>query len=363
MTQKAGNEEFIAGQVADRLLGWYDRHRRTLPWRALPDQRPDPYHVWLSEIMLQQTTVATVKSYFLKFLELWPTVNDLARAPQDDVLTAWAGLGYYARARNLHKCAIHVAEELGGSFPDKEDGLRALPGVGQYTAAAIASIAFDRRAVVVDGNVERVMARLFNSPAELPKGKPEFYRLADLCTPTARPGDYAQAVMDLGATVCSPRSAKCTLCPVVDLCQGRTDAENLPRKAPKKPKPTRRGIAFWLERGDGAVLLQKRPEKGLLGGMIGFPGSDWTERSDIPAPEEPPLPVTGLEALDGMVRHTFTHFHLELTLYRGAVVEGRNADLPDSHFWVRPEDFDRHALPTVMRKAVDLAIKTSSYKD
>lgn len=355
MTQKVINEDSIAAPVSERLLDWYDRHRRTLPWRAPSGEHPDPYHVWLSEIMLQQTTVATVKSYFEKFLELWPTVEDLAAAPQDDVLTAWAGLGYYARARNLHKCAQQVAGELNGRFPYTDKELLALPGIGRYTAAAIASIAFDKRAVVVDGNVERVMARLFDSAAELPREKGEFYRLAGLCTPEHRPGDYAQAVMDLGATICTPRSPKCTLCPLVDLCQGKDHAEDLPRKAPKKAKPTRRGYAFWLERRDGTILLCKRPDKGLLGGMTGFPGSEWTEDSLPPAPNTVPIPVTNLKEISGTVRHTFTHFHLELSLFKGDVVQDRYEHLPEKHFWARPEEFDNHALPTVMRKAAALA--------
>ena len=219
-TESQQADATVSGPLAGRMLDWYDRHRRSLPWRSEPGEQADPYHVWLSEIMLQQTTVATVKDYYRKFLTLWPTVGDLAAAPLDDVLAAWAGLGYYARARNLHKCAVTVADDLDGRFPGTEAELIKLPGIGRYTAAAIAAIAFDEAATVVDGNVERVMARLFNCQAELPKGREQLYLLADACTPAKRPGDYAQSLMDLGATVCTPRSPKCTLCPAVDLCRG-----------------------------------------------------------------------------------------------------------------------------------------------
>ncbi|HVO17494.1 MAG TPA: A/G-specific adenine glycosylase, partial [Alphaproteobacteria bacterium] len=250
---------------AAALLAWYDRHRRRLPWRAGPGERPDPYRVWLSEIMLQQTTVATVGPYFTAFLERWPDVARLAAAPLDDVLHAWQGLGYYARARNLHRCAAVVARDHGGRFPDTEDALRALPGVGAYTAAAIAAIAFDRPAVVVDGNVERVVARLHAVDAPLPAAKPELRRLAAALTPDARPGDFAQAMMDLGATLCTPRAPRCVLCPLMAGCAARTRgiAEELPRRTAKPEKPTRRGVAFFAVDADGAVLLRRRDESGL----------------------------------------------------------------------------------------------------
>ena len=243
------------------LLAWYDRHRRRLPWRAGPGEGAEPYAVWLSEIMLQQTTVAAVKSYFEKFLTRWPTVADLANADTADVMAAWAGLGYYARARNLHACAKVVATDHGGCFPDTEQALRALPGIGPYTAAAIAAIAFDRKAVVVDGNVERVMARVFGVIEPPPKSKPRLVELAARLTPARRPGDYAQAVMDLGATICTPRSPACSLCPWMAPCVARAKgiAETLPRKIAKAPTPTRHGVAFWMVRGDGAVLLRRRP--------------------------------------------------------------------------------------------------------
>jgi A/G-specific adenine glycosylase len=341
--------------IPSALLAWYDSHARDLPWRVPPAAlaqgvRPDPYRVWLSEVMLQQTTVAAVKSYFQRFTTLWPTVGDLAAAEDAEVMAEWAGLGYYARARNLLKCARVVAAEQGGVFPDTEDGLRALPGIGPYTAAAIAAIAFDRPAAVMDGNVERVLARLFAVETPLPAAKPELKALAERLTPEARPGCYAQAVMDLGATICSPKSPACGICPVIRACDARRQgiAADLPRKSPKKPKPTRFGIAYLALREDGAVLLETRPEKGLLGGMLGWPGTDWTETDPLP---KPPLEADwhdpGLE-----VRHTFTHFHLRLSL-RLAMV-GPDATPQRGEFHPRAT-FRPSALPTVMRKAFDLA--------
>lgn len=268
-------------ETAALLLGWYDRMARPLPWRVSPSARasgvrPDPYRVWLSEVMLQQTTVAAVIPYFRTFTARWPDIESLASAPEAEVMAAWAGLGYYARARNLIACAREVAAG-GGRFPDTEEGLRALPGIGAYTAAAVAAIAFDRPAVVVDGNVERVMARVFAVETPLPQAKPELKALAAQLTPAERPGDYAQGVMDLGATVCVPRRPACGICPWVDRCAGRAEgiAEDLPRRAEKRPKPLRHGVAFCAVRDDGAVLLERRPARGLLGGMLGLPGSDW----------------------------------------------------------------------------------------
>jgi len=340
------------GSVARRLLDWYDRSRRRLPWRSDPGHRPDPYHIWLSEIMLQQTTVATVGPYFQRFLEKWPTVDALASAPLDDVLHAWAGLGYYARARNLHKCARTVSVVYGGMFPETEEDLLTLPGIGRYTAAAVAAIAFGRRAVVVDGNVERVMARLFSVMQPLPDSKPALTDLADRCTPADRAGDYAQAVMDIGATVCTPKRPKCTICPIVDLCAGRDMAETLPARKPKSVKPTRRGIAFWIVRPDGAVLFRRRPESGLLGGMMEPPSSEWVTDGE-PDPN-PPVAVTERIPLTGKVRHTFTHFHLELDVHHCGADAGAAA--PDSARWVMPDRFGDLALPTVMKKIVRHAL-------
>lgn len=340
-------------EASARLLVWYDRSRRHLPWRSDPGAEANPYHVWLSEIMLQQTTVATVGPYFEKFLIRWPTIGDLAAADLDDVLHAWAGLGYYARARNLHKCAKAVVEKHGGRFPDTEESLLDLPGIGRYTAAAVAAIAFGRRAVVVDGNVERVMARLFQITDPLPAVKPTLTGLADRCTPNERAGDYAQAVMDIGATICTPRRPKCILCPVVDLCAGRDVAESLPKKKPKAPKPLRRGTAFWIEREDGAILFRRRAEQGLLGGMMEPPSTEWVESENLDL--VPPIPISATVSLTGSVKHTFTHFHLELSVVKGLA---ETDTLPNIDYrWVLPDSIGDLALPTVMRKIVRHALK------
>ncbi|QBY01822.1 A/G-specific adenine glycosylase [Rhodophyticola sp. CCM32] len=338
------------------LLDWYDIHARNLPWREPPGAaiQPDPYRVWLSEVMLQQTTVAAVKSYFERFTMLWPGVTDLAAAEDAHVMGEWAGLGYYARARNLLKCARVVAHDLNGRFPDSEEALLLLPGIGPYTAAAIASIAFDRPATVMDGNVERVMARLFAVETPLPAAKPKLKALAGRLTPRVRPGDYAQAVMDLGATICTPRNPACGLCPLRDPCQARAQgiAADLPKKTPRKPKPTRQGIVYLARRDDGAWLLETRPDKGLLGGMLGWPGSDWAET----APQETPPMEARWHDPGAEVRHTFTHFHLRLSLRLAHVPQDarpeRGQFLPLARF--RPSD-----LPTVMRKAFDFASKVA----
>lgn len=335
---------------AQVLLGWYDREARDLPWRVSPADRaggeiPDPYCVWLSEVMLQQTTVAAVKDYFHRFTTRWPTVQALAGAEDADVMAEWAGLGYYARARNLLACARKVTEL--GAFPTTRAELQALPGIGPYTSAAIASIAFDAAETVVDGNVERVVSRVFAHQEPLPKAKPALTELAEILTPSKRPGDYAQAMMDLGATVCTPRNPRCGFCPVVDHCEARAQgiAAELPRKTPKAPKPTRRGIAYVaLRQSDTAPLLETRPPKGLLGGMPGWPGSDW---SDAPQPC-PPLEADWRE-LPGLVKHTFTHFHLELRVMIARVPD--DATPTTGSFRV---PFDPGSLPTVMRKVWDL---------
>ncbi len=343
--------------LSDALLEWYDRNARVMPWRVGPaarrdGQRPDPYHVWLSEIMLQQTTVATVRDYFRKFVETWPTVQALAAAPDEDIMAAWAGLGYYARARNLLKCARVVVAEHGGQFPADHGALLGLPGIGPYTASAIASIAFDLPHTVVDGNVERVMARLFDEDTPLPTAKPILTGHAASLTPEQRPGDYAQAVMDLGATICSPRSPACGICPWMADCAARKSgrAAELPRKLPKKPKPVRHGIAYMARRADGAWLLERRPERGLLGGMLGWPGSDWVSTEDSLPAECAPVEADWT-VVPGEVRHTFTHFHLILHLRRADVSLGV---LPDRGTFVLPADFRPSDFPTLMRKAYDL---------
>lgn len=336
-------------------MDWYDGHARALPWRVPPDQArrgalPDPYRVWLSEVMLQQTTVAAVRGYFAAFTRRWPDVRALAGAEDAEVMAEWAGLGYYARARNLLKCARVVAADHGGVFPDTVDGLRALPGIGPYTAAAIAAIAFDRPAVVVDGNVERVMARLFDEHTPLPAAKPLLTARAAELTPTERPGCHAQAVMDLGATICTPRNPACGICPLAQDCAARLagTAPLLPRKSPKAVKPVRVGVAFIARRSDGAWLLETRPDKGLLGGMLGWPCSDWAV--ELP-PVHPPLDADWQD-LPGEVRHTFTHFHLRLSLQAAEV--GMEAD-PAAGRFIAASDFRPGDLPTVMRKAFDLA--------
>jgi A/G-specific adenine glycosylase len=346
-----------ANTHAERLLAWYDRHRRVLPWRAPAGKRMDPYKVWLSEIMLQQTTVATVGEYFRRFIERWPTIEALAAAPLDDVLSAWAGLGYYARARNLHACAKAVVERHGGHFPETEIELLELPGIGPYTAAAIASIAFDRPASAVDGNVERVIARLFAIETPLPAAKEEIRPRAAGLVPQKRAGDYAQAMMDLGATICVPRNPRCMLCPLNANCLARKMeiAEELPRRAPKADKPTRRGLAFVLMRKDGTILLRKRPPKGLLGGMDEVPSSQWREGKFELAEALREAPVEARwQTLDGLVRHTFTHFHLELVVARASVAKTVSGE------WCAIDKLDERALPTVMRKIIEHAVKAPS---
>ena len=329
--------------IKAKLLGWYDRHARILPWRTPPGHgRSDPYRVWLSEVMLQQTTVAAVKAYFERFTSLWPTVHDLAAAEDAQVMAEWAGLGYYARARNLIACARAVAAL--GAFPDTREGLAALPGIGPYTSAAIAAIAFDRAETVVDGNVERVTARLFAVPTPLPAAKPELVAQAARLTPARRPGDFAQAMMDLGATICTPRSPACGICPLIDECAARAQgiAADLPRKAPKKPKPQRHG-QVWIGFTGSAVLVETRPDKGLLGGTLAFPSSGW-DGSDLP----PPAAADWQQS--GIVRHVFTHFALDLTVFTAPI-----ADTPRRGRLMPLAAFDPAALPGLMRKAWALA--------
>ncbi|CAN5273047.1 A/G-specific adenine glycosylase [soil metagenome] len=339
-------------EEAARLLAWYDVHRRDLPWRAPPGHQPDPYGVWLSEVMLQQTTVGAVKEYYRNFLAHWPTVRALAAAPLDDVLRAWAGLGYYARARNLHACAKAVAA-AGGEFPSTEEGLRALPGVGAYTAGAIAAIAFDRQAAAVDGNVERVIARYYAIETPLPAAKPEIRDRTLALVPAKRSGDFAQAMMDLGATICTPRSPNCLICPWMEGCEGRRReiAGELPRKAAKVAIPARKGIAFWITRDDGAVLLRRRAERGLLGGMMEIPSTEWALGLPAEPAAEAPLKAKWQRGV-GRISHTFTHFHLVLDIWRAAAVaDGLLGDDGD-YRWVAPDDLAEEALPTVMRKIV-----------
>ena len=346
--------------LADVLLAWYDRHGRTLPWRALPGQACDPYAVWLSEIMLQQTTVAAVKSYYAAFLARWPNVQALADAPVEAVMQAWAGLGYYSRARNLHACAQVVARELGGVFPRDVAGLQALPGIGPYTAAAIAAIAFGTVACVVDANVERVVSRLYAIEEPLPGAKGAIRAYAAALTPQHRPGDFAQAMMDLGATLCTPRQPACGQCPLAFDCvaQGRGDAPSFPRKAAKVARPQRLGQAFYVRRADGQVLVRTRPPRGLLGGMTELPGSGWaTGAARTSALQEAPLQEAPLPLAYALapvqVTHVFTHFALALDVY---FAEARLATpAPSGHRWVMEARLDNEALPTLMRKAIAVA--------
>lgn len=331
----------MAATVSEQLLDWYDKHARDLPWRARPSEpAPNPYRVWLSEVMLQQTTVAAVKPYFKAFTQRWPNVDALAAASEEDVMAAWAGLGYYSRARNLVKCARAVSA-LGG-FPDTEAELRKLPGLGDYTAAAVAAIAFGRRAVVVDANVERVVARLFAIDEPLPGARKAIRAKADAITPEARSGDFAQAMMDLGATICTARDPRCLLCPLSGSCKARKEGDpaRLPVKAPKKSRPVRQGRAYWIER-DGAVWLVRREGEGMLGGMRALPDDGWSARGDGDAKHN--------GELLGMVRHGFTHFEIELALHAVDVPLG------DGEWW--PLDrLDEAGLPTLFAKAARLAL-------
>lgn len=339
-------------KIAGDLLAHYDVHARRLPWRALPGSNAaDPYRVWLSEVMLQQTTVAAVGPYFAKFTERWPTVQDLAAAEDADLMAAWAGLGYYARARNLLACARAVASDHGGAFPDTEEGLRALPGVGAYTAAAVAAIAFGRRAVVVDANVERVVARLFAIATPLPAARTEIRAAADRITPDARAGDFAQAMMDLGATICTARNPACGICPIRDDCAAvlTADPAAYPVKPPKKARPHRTGHGWWIER-DGHVWLIRRPDKGLLGGMRALPSSDWSDAPDA----TPPLPARWT-TIDEPVAHVFTHFSLALRVHHAHV--GTDIMPPGAGEWWPIDRIGEAGLPTLFIRAADAVRK------
>ncbi len=339
----------IAG-IRAAVLAWYDANRRELPWRAAPGQAAEPYRVWLSEIMLQQTTVPAVKGYFAKFLERWPTVRALAAAPIDDVMHAWAGLGYYARARNLHRCAQQIVATHGGVFPDGLAELRALPGVGDYTAAAIAAIAFGQPAAPVDANIERVVSRLAAITEPVSPAKTLVRKVAAILEPHERTGDWAQALMDLGSSVCSARAPKCLLCPAVQWCQAQAGGapEALPVKPPKAARPKRTGVVYWLERADGALLVRKRAAKGMLGGLWEFPSAGWDDRSAPPAaPEIERLGVLW-ERQPGVVTHVFTHFEVELNVLTGQARPGAN--LPEGARWTARDGLAGLALPTLMKK-------------
>jgi A/G-specific adenine glycosylase len=347
--------------TSDALLLWYDRHRRVLPWRALPGEKPDPYRVWLSEIMLQQTTVKAVAPYFARFTARWPNVRALARAPLDDVLKLWAGLGYYARARNLHACANAVIERHGGSFPQCEADLRTLPGIGPYSAAAIAAIAFGARTAAIDGNGERLIARFFAVQAQLPAARTEIRRLAESLLPPSRAGDFAQAMMDLGATICTPKKPACGLCPWTHACAARRRGkpEMFPRKWPRRQGQPRRGAAFVLRRADQAILVRRRAQEGLLGGMVEVPTTEWTrdfkEREALAHAPRPLRVKPKWQRLPRAVAHVFTHFPLQLSIYTATV--GGRTPAPEGMRWVPICELAGEALPSVMRKVLAHALQ------
>lgn len=344
-------------EASTALLAWYDRHARRLPWRVGPKERrlgvrPDPYRVWLSEVMLQQTTVKAVAPYFQRFVARWPTVGPLAAAEDSDVMAAWAGLGYYSRARNLIAGARAVAARPRGEFPDNAAELSKLPGVGGYTSAAIAAIAFDEPVAVVDGNVERVIARLFAIETPLPAAKPLIREKLQPLVPDDHAGAFAEALMDLGATICTPKKPACGLCPWSEMCEARRQGRqlDLPMKPAKKPRPTRYGTAFVARRSDGAILLRRRPPRGLLGGMSEVPGTDWRE---APPPEGERPFAAYWQALATPVEHVFTHFALRLSIARAEVAESVPA--PAGHWWAPARTLAEEALPSVMKKAIEAA--------
>lgn len=349
------------------LLAWYDRHARKLPWRVGPKERargavPDPYRVWLSEIMLQQTGVTTVKPYFEDFIARWSDIAALAAAPRDDVLKAWAGLGYYARARNLKACAEVVAQEHGGRFPGNSAALKALPGIGDYTAAAIAAIAFDEPAAVVDANIERVVARLFAIETPLPAAKKEIRAHQARLTPERRAGDFAQAMMDLGSAICTPKRPACALCPFNTACEAHAAGaeEAYPVRAEKAERPTRRGAAFVALREDGAVLLRQRKDNGLLGGMTEVPGTEWSVSfDDARALDLAPFDAAWVPVAAPVV-HVFTHFRLELNVYCARV--SAMAHAPGDGWWAAAEALPGEALPSVMKKAIEAALPGATRK-
>ncbi len=343
-----------ARKISANISAHYVDNARILPWRSPPGgDLPDSYHVWLSEIMLQQTTVGAVKGYFEKFTRRWPTVQSLAHAEEADVLAAWAGLGYYARARNLYKCAVHVTEKLNGIFPRKESELLQLPGVGAYTAAAIAAIAFGERAVVVDANIERLVARFFVIDTPLPGGKAEIRSAMDAITPLHGAGDFAQACMDIGATICTSKNPKCDTCPAREQCAAFAagNMEDFPVKPPKKAKPVRRARFFWIEQQD-QILLSTRPPKGMLGGMRALPDDGWAAGNDGHA--IPPM-AGEWRVHDNIVQHSFTHFSLEVDL--AVYQDEKIATDMDPHIWWPLDDIAEAGLPTLYAKAVKWKLK------
>ncbi len=335
------------------VLSWYDKNRRNLPWRAPKGSQSSPYHVWLSEIMLQQTTVPAVRKYFERFTDLWPTVHDLAVSPADVVMQEWAGLGYYARARNLIKCAEIVSKELGGSFPETEDELKKLPGIGPYTAAAISAIAFGNKSVVVDGNVERIASRVFKIENPMPQAKKQIYELAAHFYDGIgrnRAGDLPQALMDIGATICTPKSPKCGICPISTMCEVRVSGETpdlYPRKLPKTKRPHRIGKVYWLETKDRKVLVEKRSEDQMLGWMVGLPCSNWDGVGEGFMP-----PKIGFDKV-GDVTHVFTHFSLKLEVLRSTMLLGK-VKLNKNQYLVDIDKIEEIGFPSLFKKVLKL---------
>ena len=338
--------------LPETLLNWYDKHLRSFPWRAAPGHQPNPYYVWLSEIMLQQTTTMTVRDYFLKFITKWPTIQDLGKADLDDILVMWQGLGYYARARNLYKCAQVICQK-GGGFPNSYDALSELPGVGPYTAAAIAAIAFDQPVGPVDGNIIRVLSRVYAINTPMPSGKAIIQTHIDKLVPKNRPGDFAQALMDLGATVCTPKKPNCTECPWSSDCKAflRGVAENFPVKDPKRTKPTKHAYAFVIRNQKGQIYLRKRPEKGLLANMMEVPSSDSIESETTLKEVLPSLPLSTTSHAEEahQVKHTFTHFHLKLKVVQAISSE-------ESPNWHDQDKLSELALPTLMKKVLNVGL-------
>ncbi len=349
--------------AADRLLAWYERYARKLPWRTGPADRargirPDPYRVWLSEVMLQQTTVKAVAPYFETFLARWPTVAALAAARDEEIMAAWAGLGYYSRARNLIACARAVANGHGGQFPQSAECLAGLPGIGAYTSAAIAALAFDEPVAVVDGNVERVITRYFTIDEPMPGAKQTVRERLQPMVPFGRPGEFAEALMDLGATICTPKNPACPLCPLNADCRAFAEGTPLayPVKPPKAKRPTRYGAAYVARRGDGAVLVRRRPPKGLLGGMVEVPGGTWSESG---AGGEPPF-AAGWRKVPGTVEHVFTHFRLLVDVHAAECHESTPA--PEGCWWAAAADLPDVGLPSVMAKIIEAAVPGATRK-
>lgn len=346
-------------KLQEQLLAWFDKYQRVMPWRALKGKAPNPYHVWLSEIMLQQTTVVTVGPYFIKFISKWPTVKELAKAKLDDVLTAWAGLGYYARARNLHKCAQVVVAQHNGKFPAAREALLELPGIGPYTAAAISSIAFNQPAVAVDGNVERVVSRFFAIEETLPASKETLRtHAAQLAEGNVRPGDFTQAFMELGATICTPRKPKCGSCPWQKACKAHAQdiAEELPRKTPKTKNPIRYGKVFWIQKQSGKFLIEKRAAKGLYEGMFQLPTTEWTDSGKLKSLPHPYGQHMRFKSLEATVRHTFTHFDLVLEIW--AARPGKDFRTRTGKF-ISVAEIEDYALPSLMQKVMRLCLKNN----